>query len=115
MRVVALPARRLHFTLDPARGETAFAITEDGVLHAFSTLDGTPRGQVQATGRYSLEGGAAVARPRLAAAGGLVAVSDPAAGRVLLHDAETLAQTRVIETGGTPFDIRLVSLTGERH
>ncbi len=115
MRVVTLPARRLHFTLDAARGETGFAITEDGVLHAFSTLDGTPRGQVQATGRYSLEGGAAVARPRLAAAGGLVAVSDPAAGRVVLHDAETLAQTRVIETGGAPFDIRLVSLTGERH
>ncbi|MDP3418476.1 hypothetical protein [Falsiroseomonas sp.] len=115
MRVVALPARRLHFTLDPARAETGFAITEDGVLHGFSTLDGTPRGQVQATGRYSLEGGAAVARPRLAAAGGLVAVSDPAAGRVVPHDAETLAQTRVIETGGAPFDIRLVSLTGERH
>ncbi|MBU8539211.1 hypothetical protein [Falsiroseomonas tokyonensis] len=115
MRVVPLPARRLHFTLDPARAETGFAITEDGVLHAFSTLDGTPRGRIQATGRYSLEGGAAVARPRLSAAGGLVAVTDPAAGRVALHDAETLALRQVIETGGRPFDIRLVSLTGESH
>jgi hypothetical protein len=115
MRVVPLPARRLHFALDPRRADTGYAITEDGVLLAFSTIDGTPRGRVQATGRYSLEGGAAVARPRLSASGGMVAVSDPAAGRVVLHDAETLAVRRVIETGGTPFDIRLVSLTGERH
>ncbi|MGG5887167.1 hypothetical protein ACLF3G_08490 [Falsiroseomonas sp. HC035] len=115
MRVVPLPARRLHFALDPARADTGFAMTEDGMLHAFSTLDGAPRQRVQATGRYSLEGGSAVARPRLSAAGGLVAVSDPAAGRVALHDAETLALQRVVETGGAPFDIRLVSLTGERH
>ncbi len=115
MRVVALPGRRLHFTLDPQNADTGYALTEDGVLHAFSTLDGAPRGQVQATGRYGLEGGAAVARPRLSAAGGLVAVSDPTAGRVVLHDAETLALRRVIETGGALFDIRLVSLTGERH
>jgi hypothetical protein len=46
MRVVPLPTRRLHFTLDPARPETGFAITEDGVLHAFGTLDGAPRGTV---------------------------------------------------------------------
>jgi len=115
MRVVPLPGRRLHFALDPARSDTGFAITEEGVLHAFSTLDGSPRGQIQATGRYSLEGGAAVARPRLSAAGGLIAVSDPAAGRVVLHDAETLAVRRVVGIGGAPFDIRLVSLTGERH
>jgi hypothetical protein len=115
MRVVQLPARRLHFALDPARADTGFAITEDGMLHAFSTLDGTPRGRVQATGRYSLEGGSAVARPRLSAAGGMVAVSDPAAGRVALHDAETLVLQRMVEIGGAPFDIRLVSMTGERH
>jgi hypothetical protein len=60
-------------------------------------------------------GGAAVARPRLSAGGGIVAISDPANGRVLLHDGDTLALRRVIETGGAPFDIRLVSLTGERH
>ncbi len=115
MRVVALPGRRLHFTLDPQNADTGYALTEDGVLHAFSTLDGTFRARVQATGRYGLEGGAAVARPRLSAAGGLVAVSDPAAGRVVLHDAGTLAPRRVVGTGGAPFDIKLVSLTGERH
>lgn len=114
-RTVTLPARRLHFALDPARAERGFAITEDGVLHAFSTLDGTVDGRVQATGRYSPEGGSAVARPRLSAGGGLVAVSDPAAGRVTLYDAATLELRRVIETGGRPFDLRLVSLTGERH
>jgi hypothetical protein len=115
MRVVPLPARRLHFALNPAQADTGYVITEDGVLRAFSTLDGTPKAQVQATGRYSLEGGSAVARPRLSAAGDLVAVSDPAAGAIRLHDAGTLALRRVIETGGAPFDIRLVSLTGERH
>jgi hypothetical protein len=115
MRVVPLPARRLHFTLDPARAEIGFAITEDGVLHAFGTLDGAPRGRVQATSRYSLEGGSAVARPRLSAAGGLVAVSDPGAGRVVLFDATTLQPRRELQIGGAPFDLRLVSLTGERH
>jgi hypothetical protein len=115
MRVVSLPARRLHFALDPRRADTGYAILEDGMLLSFSTLDGSIRARVQATGRYSLEGGAAVARPRLSASGGMVAVSDPAAGRVVLHDAETLAVRRVVETGGAPFDIRLVSLTGERH
>jgi hypothetical protein len=115
MRVVPLPARRLHFALDPARAETGFALTEDGVLHAFGTTDGAPRGTVQATGRYSLDGGSAVARPRLSAGGGMVAVSDPAAGRVRLFDAATLAPRRELSPGGAPFDIRLVALTGERH
>ena len=115
MRVIGLPARRLHFALGPARADTAFVLTEDGTLHAISTLDGTTRARVAATGRYALEGGAAVARPRLSAAGGLVAVSDPARGRVVLHDAGSLAPRRVLEPGGAPFDLRLVSLTGERH
>lgn len=115
MRIIHLPARRLHFTLDPSRAETGFVLTEDGILHAFSMLDGSLRASVQVTGRYSLEGGAAVARPRLSAAGGMIAISDPENGRVLLHDAETLANRRVIATGGTPFDIVLVSLQGERH
>lgn len=115
LRVIDLPARRLHFALDPARAETGYTITEDGTLHAFNTLDGTPRARVQATGRYSLEGGSAVARPRLSAAGGIVAVTDPAAGRVLLFDADTLAARSTVQTGGAPFDIRVVSVTGERH
>lgn len=115
MRVVRLPARRLHFALDRGRSDTGFVLTEDGMLHAVALLDGAIRASIQATGRYSLEGGAAVARPRLSAGGGIVAISDPANGRVLLHDGDTLALRRVIETGGAPFDIRLVSLTGERH
>jgi hypothetical protein len=115
MRIVGLPSRRLHFALDRSRAEQGFVLTEDGVLHAFGTLDGTIRASVQATGRYSHDGGAAVARARISAAGGLVAVSDPASGRVTLHDGVTLAPRRVIETGGAPFDLRLVSLTGERH
>jgi hypothetical protein len=115
MRVIPLPARRLHFALDAERADTGFAITEDGMLHAFNTLDGTPRASVQATGRYSLEGGSAVARPRLSAGGGIVAVTDPAAGRVVVFDARTLEQRRVLAPGGAPFDIRVVSVTGERH
>jgi hypothetical protein len=62
-----------------------------------------------------MEGGSAVARPRLSAAGGLVAVSDPKAGRVLLVDAGTLRVQREIATGGVPWDVRLVHAVGERH
>lgn len=115
MRRIALPARRLHFALDPNHAETLHVLTEDGTLHAISTLDGAVRATVRATGRYSLEGGGAVARPRLSAAGGQVAVSDPASGRVVLFDGATLAPGRTLALGGAPFDIRLVSLTGERH
>lgn len=115
LRPITLPSRRMHFALDAERAEVALAITEDGTLHAIGTLDGAARGAVAATGRYSMEGGFAVARPRLSAAGGLVAVSDPARGRVVLVDAATLQIVRTIATGGAPWDVRLVHAVGERH
>jgi hypothetical protein len=114
-RTVMLPARRMHFALDAEAAERALAITEDGVLHAFGTLDGAPLGQAAVTGRYGMDGGFAVARPRLSAAGGLVAVSDPTGGRVLIVDAATLRVQREIATGGVPWDVRLVHAVGERH
>jgi hypothetical protein len=114
-RSIVLPARRMHFALDAAAAERALAITEDGVLRAYNTLDGAAQGDAAITGRYSMEGGSAVARPRLSAAGGLVAVSDPKAGRVLLVDAGTLRVQREIATGGVPWDVRLVHAVGERH
>ncbi len=113
IRPVALPARRLHFALDPAAADVVHVLTEDGTLHALSTLDGTVRRSAAVTGRYRIAAGAAL--PRLSAAGGIVAVSDPERGRVLIVDAATLAIHRELALEGRPFDVRLVHVTGERH
>lgn len=113
--VVELPARRLSFAMDPERSDTLFALTEDGRLHRISTLGGTIVASAAVVQRYSLEGGSAVARPRLSAAGGLVAVTDPARSRLLVLDAETLAPLREVALGGVPLNVLAVSAAGERH
>ncbi|WP_131829517.1 hypothetical protein [Teichococcus deserti] len=113
--VVELPARRLAFTLDPQRAAALFVLTEDGRIHRIDTLNGRIAASAAAVPRYSLEGGAAVARPRLSAAGGLLAVTDPARGRVLVLDAATLAPLREIALGGAPLNVLALAASGERH
>lgn len=113
IRPISLPARRLHFALDPAAADVVHVLTEDGTLHAISTLDGTVRRSAAVTGRTRIVAGAAL--PRVSAAGGVVAVSDPERGRVLIVDAATLAVRREIALEGRPFDVRLVHAAGERH
>lgn len=113
--VVELPARRVAFTMDPQRADTMFVLTEDGQVHRIDTLGGKIAGSASVVRRYPLEGGSSVARPRLSAAGGLVAVTDPARSRLLVLDATTLALQREIAMEGTPLNVLAVAASGERH
>jgi DNA-binding beta-propeller fold protein YncE len=113
--VVDLPARRVAFTLDPQRADALFALTEDGQLHRIDTLSGKIVASAAVVQRYSLEGGSAVARPRLSAAGGVVAITDPMRSRLLVLDAATLAPQREVALPGTPLHVLAVAASGERH
>jgi hypothetical protein len=113
--VVELPARRIAFTMDPQRADTMFVLTEEGQMHRIDTLGGKIVGSAPVVQRYALEGGSSVARPRLSAAGGLVAVTDPARSRLLVLDAATLAPQREIAMEGAPLNVLAVAASGERH
>jgi zinc transport system substrate-binding protein len=113
--VVELPARRVAFTMDPQRSDAMFVLTEDGQVHRIDTLNGKIVASAAAVQRYSLEGGSSVARPRLSAAGGLLAVTDPAQSRLLVLDAATLDPKREVALGGAPLNVLAVAASGERH
>ncbi|HWX46904.1 MAG TPA: hypothetical protein VNZ61_02470 [Roseomonas sp.] len=113
--VVELSARRVAFTLDPQRADSMFVLTEDGQLHRIDTLSGKIVVSVGVVQRYSMEGGSSVARPRISAAGGLVAITDPARSRLLVLDAANLAPKREIALEGTPLNVLAVAASGERH
>ncbi|KAA2213386.1 hypothetical protein [Teichococcus oryzae] len=113
--VVELPARRVAYALDPERSASMFVITEDGGLHRIDTLKGEILASVPLLRRYSMDGGWALARPRLSAAGGMVAVTDPAQSRLLVLDAGSLALRHEIAIEGTPFNILAIAASGERH
>lgn len=113
--VVELPARRVAFTLDPQRADTLFVLTEDGHLHKIDTINARITASTELVQRYSLEGGFSVARPRLSAAGGLLAVTDPARSRLLVLDAASLAVQREVSVAGTPLNVLAVAASGEQH
>lgn len=102
-----LPAPRMAFVLNDT-GEIGFAALADGRVVRFSALTGRILGEANGvTGAYSMERG--VVRPRMAAAEDRVAVSDPAAGEVVLLDAETLEITDRIAIGGAPQSLLLLA------
>jgi hypothetical protein len=113
--VVELPARRVAFTMDPQRSNTMFVLTEDGHVHRIDTLAGKVVASAMVVQRYSLEGGSSVARPRLSAAGGLLAVTDPARSRLLVLDATTLGPQREVALGGAPLNVLAIAASGEQH
>ena len=102
---IDLPARRMAFAIDKATGDYGYAITEEGRLHRISVLGAKIETSVQVTDRYSMEGGSTVARPRIAAYGEIVAVTDPAKGLVHFLTAKTLAKLRSVSVPGAPFDV----------
>lgn len=112
-RYVALPARRMHFDLHPEPGDKLYAILEDGALMRIDPLTGAIAARAQATSRYSMDQG--VTRPRLAAVGPYVIASNPAAGEVVVLDAETLIERRRIKLEGAPFDLLAVGGAGATH
>lgn len=112
---VKLPARRMHFARDALTGDFGFAVTEDGQLHKINALTGKIEGSLSVTAAYSMEGGSAVARPRLSASGGRAVVTDPAKGQVQVIDAAKMQLVHQVAVPGAPFDVVVVGAAGEAH
>ena len=108
------PAPRMAWGLDET-GVEGFAILADGRLVRFSALTGRIMGEAGGvTGAYSMERG--VVRPMLSVAGGRVAVSDPAAGQVVLVDGRTLEVAARLDPGGMPQSLLLLAVeAGHDH
>jgi hypothetical protein len=105
------PAPRMAWALDAA-GMEGVAMLADGRLVRFSALTGRILGEAAGvTGAYAMERG--VIRPRVAVAGHRVAVSDPAAGQVVMLDADTLEILDRIDLGGAPQSLLLLAAEAE--
>ena len=106
-----LPAPRMAFTLDDT-GNIGFAMLADGRMVRFSALTGQILGEATGvTEAYAMERG--VVRPMMAATGDRVAVSDPAAGQIVLLDGETLEVVDRLDVGGQPRSVLLLAAEAE--
>jgi hypothetical protein len=114
-RLVDLPTRRVHFAIDPQRPRFAYIFTEDGKLHELDIIAGKLTRSVAVTEPYSVDGDHGVARPRIAVAGGDVAVTDPLKGVVLIVDTDDLELETAIALGGKPYSVVAVGGSGEAH
>lgn len=114
-RLVALPTRRVDFTLDPARITIAYILTEDGDLHVLDLAKGEIVRKGRATEPYSKDGHWRDPRPRLAVADGHVVITDPRHSLVRVINPETLAEERTIAVEGQPFSIVAVGGSGASH
>ena len=105
------PSARMAWALDET-GMEGFAMLADGRLVRFSALTGRILGEAEGvTGPYSMERG--VVRPMMAVAGHRVAVSDPAAGQVVMVDADTLEIVDRVDLGGQPQSLLLLAAEAE--
>lgn len=108
---VTLPAPRMAFALDDS-GMEGFAMLADGRLVQFSALTGRILGETPAvTGAYSMERG--VIRPMMDVTGGRIAISDPAAGQVVLVHTDTLEVVDRVDAGATPRSLLLLAAEAE--
>ena len=108
---VEFPAARMAWALDET-GMEGFAMLADGRLVRFSALTGRTLGEAAGvTGAYSME--RSVIRPMMAVAGHRVAVSDPAAGQVVMVDADTLEIVDRVDLGGQPQSLLLLTAEAE--
>lgn len=114
-RLIDLPTRRVHFVTDPVRPKFAYVFTEDGQLRQLDVVKGEITNAIEITEPYSMDGEWSLPRPRLAVAGGVIAVTDPLAGKVHLVDAETFEITRHITVEGLPYTIVAVGGSGTTH
>lgn len=114
-RIVDLPSRRVHFALDSQQVKFAYVLTEDGDLHRIDVLSASIDRTVQVTEPYSMDGEWHLPRPRLAVAGGSIAVTDPLRGVVHILDSQSLALTGDIAIDGKPFGVVAVGGSGESH
>lgn len=100
---------------DTVIGDFGYVITEDGQLHKINALTGRIEASLPVTERYSMEGGSAVARPRLSASGDHVVVIDPAKAQVHVIDSAKMQVVQKVAVPGSPFDVVLVGAAGENH
>jgi hypothetical protein len=112
---VQLPSRRLHFARDVVNGDYGYAITEEGTAHKINALTGKIEASLVVTGQYSLEGGSAVARPRITASGDRLVVTDPAKAVIHIVDTTKMILVHKIDVPGAPFDAVILGATGEQH
>lgn len=114
-RLVDLPARRVHFAVDPVRPKFAYVFTEDGQLHQLDVVTGKIANSLRLTDPYSMEGHWNDPRPRIAVAGDKVVVTDPLQARLHLVDAASFASSGEIAVEGKPYNIVAVGGSGQVH
>lgn len=114
-RLITLPTQRVDFLLDPATPANAYILTEDGDIHVLDVVKGEIVRKGKVTEPYSKDGHWRDPRPRLAAADGQIAVTDPRHSLVRVVDAETLKEIRTIPVEGQPFAIVAVGGSGASH
>jgi hypothetical protein len=114
-RLIDLPTRRVHFAVDPARPKSAYVFTEDGKLNQLDIVAGEIVQSLAVTAPYSMDGEWSLPRPRIAVAGGMVAVTDPNEGKVHLIDIASFTETRTIAVEGAPYNIVAVGGSGTVH
>lgn len=114
-RLVELPTRRVHFAIDPQQPKFAYIFTEDGKLHQLNVLSGKIAKSITLTEPYSMDGEWSLPRPRIAVAGGEIAVTDPLKGLVHIVDAASFELDRDIEVAGLPYNIVAAGGSGATH
>lgn len=113
--LIELPTRRVDFLLDPAEPRNAYILTEDGDLHVLDVVKGEIVRKQRVTEPYSKDGHWRDPRPRLAAADGHIAITDPRHALIRIVDAESLKEVRTIPVEGQPFAIVAVGGSGASH
>lgn len=114
-RLIDLPTRRVHFATDRQRPRVAYVFTEDGYLRELDVVRGELTRSLAVTEPYSMDGEWNLPRPRLAVAGGRIAITDPLKSVVHLVDAGSFTLSRDIEVEGVPFTIVAIGGSGEVH
>jgi hypothetical protein len=114
-RLIELPTRRVHFTVDPVRAKFAYVFTEDGQLHRIDVIAGKIDASLKLTEPYSMDGHWSDPRPRIAVAGSRIVVSDPLKSVLHIVDAESFKQGDDIALEGKPFNLVAVGGSGETH
>jgi hypothetical protein len=114
-RLIDLPSRRVHFTVDPIRAKFAYVFTEDGQLHRIDVVAGKLDRSLKLTDPYSMDGHWSDPRPRIAVAGDRIVVSDPLKGVLHTVNAESFAPSGDIAVEGKPLNLVAVGGVGEAH
>jgi len=114
-RLVDLPTRRVHFAVDPQRVRFAYVFTEDGNLLELDVVSAAITRSLKVTEPYSMDGEWSLPRPRVAVAGGQIAITDPLQGKVHIVDAEGFTLAKDIAVAGKPYNIVAVGGSGETH